>query len=141
MTRITISSLLKSWNQTYKKDYVLVSSRKISISNREYKRATRGCQLMSPSNISQSGNHHKSYFMYWMLILNDMEIFFILLHFLASKSVNFFDNIHMCLSIFSSSLNLVFYTPAIYVCISWKQEQNILKRSLYNQKQGGIYNL
>ena len=96
---------------------------------------------MSPSNISQSGNHHKSYFMYWMLILNDMEIFFILLHFLASKSVNFFNNIHMCLSIFSSSLNLVFYTPAIYVCISWKQEQNILKSSLYNQKQGGNYNL
>ena len=96
---------------------------------------------MSPSNISQSGNHHKSYFMYCMLILNDMEFFFILLHFLASKSVNFFDNIHMCLSIFSSSLNLVFYTPAIYVCISWKQEQNILKSSLYNQKQGGNYNL
>lgn len=47
----------------------------------------------------------------------------------------------MCLSIFSSSLNLVFYTPAIYVCISWKQEQNILKSSLYNQKQGGNYNL
>ena len=96
---------------------------------------------MSPSNISQSGNHHKSYFMYWMLILNDMEIFFTQLHFLASKSVNFFNNIHMCLSIFSSSLNLVFCTPASYVCISWKQVQNILKKTLYNQKQGGNYNL